>query len=346
MKRQELEEKKHKRELEISRALADLLDVLPAGALQAIMRGLYGLSSNLNEDLMKGYIIDHEVQLLPDSRDDARRLDVLVPLGLGPYAELIFETKLGEENLNQVNGYALARRSALVVSLARRIKDAGAHREPNVVSITWSEFFWGLVKLLGVDARKRIVDGKENPSFIFQPEFPRRSIGPIAEEYVERMLHDLRRQNLVQLAPGERVLVATGQFATRTTTEYNLTSYGPSWDDTVDYLCIVHRRKLVYVGRVIHRFREVKLGRNGVLNRTDFPDMTDQIARNIAVAWAGHRQANLLHMEEVDLASDPRWQGIALGAVFPGKVAFVMSHRYFDDIASFLQKFRGNEVEQ
>ncbi len=324
------------RELELSRALARLFGVLPYEMVNSIVLALYQIGVESEQELLNQ--IDTEQKL---AKDERQRLDVVIPLSIESYKEIIFETKLGNENLSQVEGYAKTRKNSLVISLANSLETREAEKE-NIRRLTWEDFFWGMFYLLGIDAQKRLSPTKEEKSEIFIPDFPKRPLGFIAETYLEDFLRDLALKEYVRLSTGQRVLVVTGKFASETCIEHNMDIYGNKWDQLFDYICVVYQKKLKYVGKVEKKYTQIQFEENRIKDRNElYSSMTEEEEKIIIKAFKSIESgSSIAILEPVNIELDDLWTGINLGAEYARKGAITQSHRYFDTPKEFIEHFK------
>lgn len=350
------EKQRRMREIELSRRLAELLKAMP---YELALRFQNALSSNLEtknqvEDFRRE--IRLEASLKEGDKGERRRLDVLVPcaltmLGRPSFEELIFELKLFDENIKQVNGYAEQRPNALVVSLAKKLALPASPRD-NVVRFTWEQFFWGLAPLLTLDGQLRILDGKllseitlkDDTFFIDRPDTPKPT-GEVFGRYLEDFLFEIKRH--VRFTK-QRVIVVTGKSASKTTTEGNIYFCPANWDAEFDYLVVVHSRKIQYVGKVKYKLHPIIYDNNQPANLNQIIDVTkNEFAQLNEVENAALQK----HVDEYEHDEDGLvvWlqkadesDGLGfpkVGKIYEKKGAITQTHRYFESPEAFTKHF-------
>jgi hypothetical protein len=333
-----------KRELELSRNLARLFEVLPYEMINAFVLAVYLYKSNYEDEQKLGHKIALEERL---SVDNQKRLDVVIPLGIKSYKQIIFELKLEKEKLSQVEDYAKVRNESLIISIAGELENRETKIE-NIRRLKWEDFFWGLFYLLGEEAQKRLSPDKKIRSQKFDPDFPKRPLGFLAETYLEDFLKDLSQKGYVQLSTGQKVLVVTGEFATKTCKEYNLDFYGTNWTQLFDYLCVVHQGKLQYVGKVKTKYAIIRFEENEIIDENDLKLSIDpKVVMEIHNLDKDKKLdgSSIALLEEVTIEKDPLWsgRGIKIGEKYSKKGPVTQSHRYFETPQKFIEYFKSNE---
>lgn len=137
--------RKHMREIELSRRLADIFRMLPYENHLNLLTGLLGFMEEGEQP--SGLEIQTEL-----SDGKGNRYDIVLPLTTSNIKNIIFELKLDKPDGKQLERYA--NKDVLVVSLAKTA--VNPIKEQNIVSITWSDLFNSLFQLLGFDARDRL----------------------------------------------------------------------------------------------------------------------------------------------------------------------------------------------
>jgi hypothetical protein len=350
--------KKHARELEIARKLANLLGVMPFEFMLNLQSELIAkLSINGNADA--SFEIITEAPLDKITKGEQRRLDILVPLApkielvdsIKVYEEIIFELKLFKEDLVQVNGYAEIRRNAIVVSISKFPAPITATIPalPNVIQLTWEDVFWGLFDFLDVGAQKRLVGAKGiagNSNLSISPL--QQPLGNVAELYLEDFCKSIKRSVKTNF---QRVIVVTGELANETTKDH-IYFFPARWDGEFDYLAVVLKGKIEYYGKVVKRLNPAIYVSNSPSNIGDVVDASNKTAilttdesaalKNNVAKYTHSGDGIIVWLESLQNANDPVVSVMRDNNKnkYQRKGAITQSHRYFDNPQDFVDHFQ------
>ena len=127
------------RELELSRLLVKILQILPTDFSHAIIAEYFNkIDIEISDDqIFSNYFgVQTEVYL---QRKAGNRYDIFYPLSYPKYTCILYEIKIGKPDPEQLNRYAKSRKDALIVSLAKEAVSNQNNIANNIISITWEE---------------------------------------------------------------------------------------------------------------------------------------------------------------------------------------------------------------
>lgn len=323
------EQKKKKRELEIAANFEKVLNHLPADFYFAFINALFEQKDIENQ---KKYL---RIGSKPEriiSKEDRVDLEILLSPGL---SKILFEFKLGNEVINQVYRYAKTDEDALIVSIAKELNTNETENkkyDDKIVNLTWNELFNGLLKIASSEIQDKLIP--QDTTELFSPDFPERRLGEPALSFLEDFLFTIRDRNLVYFK-GERVLVVSGDMATKTSTQFNVYWFGKNWDKDFQYVVVVNKSTIQYIGEVKERyFRLEKL--------TDIENVADR--KIIEDAFKSVNEKDSFSNQPIIILKriyESKW-----GWKFNKKGAITQSHRYFKDIKNTMKHFNKGSNEE
>ncbi len=307
----------------VSAGLASVLEHLPYGAFRRLGAAIVTAGEVEAEEALEGIDIETE-RVFPGS---GNRYDVVVPLTF-PYAPgitsgvegaLVFESKLGAPDPDQLERYAHALQpGARLVSVTRdRVAESSRW-----ISLTWAQLAVALRAFLRMDARGRFADIDLGARPELRVEPPDSYIGRECEQRIEDFLALLSERRLIRSA--RRVIVVTGQNAAESCAKHGFYVYGARWDAHFNHVVVVHDQRIQFVGTVTGRFD----------TRESADDMPPASQSALEARYPGH----VGPVVTVEAVSDPDVARV-LDCRWPAN-AFVRSHRYFDDLATFAATWR------
>jgi hypothetical protein len=348
-----------KRELELARNLADMMKSMPSDIFRRFQYAIIALNTTSTPDLK---FIDVEVQKIPNDKSDLDRLDIVVPLSLDKYTEIIFELKLHHEDMKQVERYAASRSNALIVSLAESFNNS-SYNYNNIVRISWKDFFWGLSGLLTLDGLDRVLKSdtrKYDSSFYIELPDHHKPLGETFNRYLEDFLYAIKHYARDKK---DRVMVVTGKNAVDTATKDNIYYCPSNWDSDFGWLVIVYQSSLQYIGKVTHRLNPALYCKNyptnlieitnvcgslnknnsNLINRLDSTVHNYQHANDGLIVWMD--SSNSIKSSENNKSNNNENEFNSMVELkcteYHQKGAFTMSHRYFDSFDDFFKAFCG-----
>lgn len=314
-----------KRELEIAANFEKVLNHLPADFYFAFINALFELK---NSELPKKYFWIGSKREKIISKEDRVDFEILLSPGL---SRILFEFKMGNEDINQVYRYAKTDEDALIVSIAKELNNNETGNKKygdKIVNLTWNELFNGLLKIASSEIQDKLIP--QDTTELFSPDFPERRLGEPALSFLKDFLFTIRDRNLVYLK-GERVLVVTGEMATQTTKQFNVYWFGNNWNKDFQYLIVVNKSTIQYIGEVKERyFRLEKL--------SDIENEDDR--KNIESAFKSVCEKDSFKNQPIIILKEIYKN--KKGWKFKEKGAITQSHRYFENIQSTLKHFNRN----
>lgn len=307
--------KKKKRELEIAANFEKVLNHLPADFYFAFINAIQEHNFQQEESFYENIGICREKNIFKDNKN---RVDLYFNLSNLP-SKIIFEFKLGKENINQVIGYENSTENSLIVSISSNYK---IHDNKNIIQLSWNELFNGFIKIASAEIREKLIPIDTTESF--SPGFPERRLGEPALSFLEDFLFTIRNEKLVPFK-GERVLAVAGRMANSITKKHNVYWFGINWDRDFEYLAVIEKNKINYVGKVKERYFDLdKL--EDIPNKKDKENIKDAFLKN-KDQFSSQPIVTLEKLEFPEL--NP----------FKGKGAVTQSHRYFKNLDELYKFF-------
>lgn len=307
--------KKKKRELEIAANFEKVLNHLPVDFYFAFINTIQEHNFQQEESFYENIGIYGEKNIFKDNKN---RVDLYFNLSNLP-SKIIFEFKLGKENINQVIGYENSTENSLIVSISSNYK---MHDNKNIIQLSWNELFNGFIKIASAEIREKLIPIDTTESF--SPGFPERRLGEPALSFLEDFLFTIRNEKLVPFK-GERVLAVAGRMANSTTKKHNVYWFGINWDRDFEYLAVIEKNKINYVGKVKERYFDLdKL--EDIPNKKDKENIKDAFLKN-KDQFSSQPIVTLEKLEFPEL--NP----------FKGKGAVTQSHRYFKNLNELYKLF-------
>lgn len=312
--------KKRKRELEIAANFQKVLNHMPLEFYNAFVNALF--EYNIQEKKKYASLgTKCESSLFEGNQ---WRADLVLQLDPG-LSKIIFEFKLVDEDLIQVQKYADSSKDALIVSISKRMVRKEENEE-RIVQLTWNDLFNGLLKIASAEVKQKLIplDSNEN----FSPGFPDRRLGEPALSFLEDFLFTIRDENLVSFK-GKRVMVVAGNMATRTTKKHNIYWFGDNWDRDFQYLVVVNGSAIQYIGEVTERYFGLKS-----LNDVSIEEHRKLIKQAFEEEKERDRFVNqpIVILKGI-FEEKQNWR-------FKGKGAITQSHRYFENLDNVFKEFK------
>lgn len=312
--------RKRKRELEIAANFQKVLNHLPLEFYNAFVNALF--EYNMQENKKYSSLgTKCESSLFEGNQ---WRADLVLQLHPG-LSKIIFEFKLLDENLKQVQKYADSSKEALIVSISKRVVER-VESEERIVQLTWNDLFNGLLKIASAEIRQKLIPLYVNEKF--SPGFPDWRLGEPALSFLEDFLFTIRDENLVSFK-GERVMVVAGNMATRTTKNHNVYWFGGQWDKDFQYLVVVNGSTIQYIGNVTGRY----FGLNSLDEIAD--KKHEQLIKH---AFEEEKERDQFNRQPIVILKSifeekQNWK-------YKEKGAITQSHRYFKSLADVFNEFK------
>lgn len=322
-------------EIEIRDRFIRILNLLPFEYTNAFLRWLIQKSQGQADPK------DQPLELISEKAGskNGNRVDIYFNYGelktdKSPLKGICFELKKGKQPTGQIIRYSKEWDDFLIVSIAKDSNEELNNKE-NLLSITWDDIYHSFGSILRCDERKRLgVNGAE-----VKVEFSlSHSLDQIAAYKLDEFLNILLQENLVT-ALSNRVMVATGAQATKSTNEHDIYWYPSNWNHNFKYLVIVYKKEIQYAGEVSNRIKQSKSSKK--LDKAKL----DKIER-IDKEFDENEELEILETKKIHKSGDSNpnaknfddWKGIENIGKY-GKGAFTYSHRYFDNPKGFMDAF-------
>lgn len=310
--------KKKKRELEIAANFEKVLNHLPVDFYNSFINALleYEIPPEKKVNKLES---KREIAIF----DGQKRADLVLNSNPG-FSNIVFEFKLNDENLAQVEDYAKHSSDYLVVSLAKILSGQVCNIN-NVRRLTWNNLFNGLLKIASSEIRNKLIPLDKTETF--SPGFPDRRLGEPALSFLEDFLFTVKEQKLVPFK-GERVLVVTGDLATRTTKKYKVYWFGNHWDKDFQYLIVVSGSTIQFIGKVEERYF-------GYTDLDDIPHKSHkELIKNV---FKEEKDRDTFKDHPIILLESIKEEMI--GKKYIGKGPITQSHRYFENLDQAFKEF-------
>jgi hypothetical protein len=315
-------EQKRTRELEIARQFKNVLNLLPVDFYDAVVSAL------INSEHPKHLSIDNERSIFLGSQD---RADLICSFPV--FRNIIFEFKLGDENVEQIIRYSTYMPDAKIVSISKNSKFTEIDQEKyyNISSFEWQDLLNGFLPIISPEMKERLKPLTSDTSF--SPNFPERRLGDPTLFVLENFLSLLKEEGLV-VTKGERVLVVTGGMASKSTTLHNVYWFGKNWSRDFQFLVVVYKKEFLYVGEVIERN----------FDKSTINEFNTKYQNIIELAF--DESPNVFNGQPVivlkDLRDNEKFKS-RIGKPYARSGAITQSHRYFDNLVSFFKHFSNGE---
>ncbi|MBN1998512.1 hypothetical protein JW935_13220 [candidate division KSB1 bacterium] len=307
---------KRTRELEIARQFKKVLSILPVDFYDAV------ISAFIDSEDPRYLEIQTELAVFKENKD---RADLVCKFPT--FKEIIFEFKLGDENVDQVKRYSKNKPEAKIISISKKSKfnEVELKHFPQIKTYTWQEVLNGFLPIISPEMQEKLKPTQADTSFY--PAFPERRLGDPTLFVLENFLILLKEENLIT-TKGEKVLVVTGEMASKSTCVHNVYWFGLNWNRDFQYLVVVHQKKLVYVGEVIER----------IFDKQSFDQFESDNIEIIKKAYnespegsKGYYGQPVIVLKEVEHGKKDSY--------YAGKGAITQSHRYFNNLSQFFNYF-------